>query len=127
MYTDSITLYCVTYTCSDPFAIVITSKDPKMSKQGTAGKRKHITSVIPQKLEIIRRLESSTSHNMFRTSNYVGLSTVYHIMKQKDQLQLFVASGDRVKGVLKWQISKEPRLVQLDKVLWKLFTALYSK
>jgi hypothetical protein len=27
------------------------SKDPKMSKQGTAGKRKHLTLTIPQKLE----------------------------------------------------------------------------
>jgi hypothetical protein len=33
------------------------SKDPKMSKQGTAGKRKPVTLMIPQKLEIIRRLE----------------------------------------------------------------------
>jgi hypothetical protein len=31
-----------------------------MSKQGTAGK-KHVTLMIPQKLEIIRRLESGTS------------------------------------------------------------------
>jgi hypothetical protein len=34
------------------------SKDPKVSKQGTTGKRKHVTLMIPQKLEIIRRLES---------------------------------------------------------------------
>ena len=57
---------------------------------------------------------------MFRASYNVGLSTAHDIKKQKDQLQLFVASGDSVKG-------KEPRLVQLDKVLMKLFTALCSK
>jgi len=34
------------------------SKDPKLSKEGTAGKRKHTTSTIPQKIEIIRWLES---------------------------------------------------------------------
>jgi len=28
-------------------------KDPKMCKQSTAGKRKHVTSTITQKLEII--------------------------------------------------------------------------
>jgi hypothetical protein len=28
-------------------------KDPQMCKQGTAGKRKHATSTITQKLEII--------------------------------------------------------------------------
>ena len=27
-------------------AIVMASKDPKMSKQGTAGKRKHVTLII---------------------------------------------------------------------------------
>jgi hypothetical protein len=32
-----------------------------MSKQGTAGNRKHITLMVPQKLETIRRLESGKS------------------------------------------------------------------
>ena len=32
------------------------SKDPKMSKKYTGGKRENITSTIPQKLQIIRRL-----------------------------------------------------------------------
>jgi hypothetical protein len=31
------------------------SKDPEMSKQYTAGKRKYGTSTIPQKLEIIKK------------------------------------------------------------------------
>jgi len=43
----------------------------------------HIT--LTQKLDIIRRLESSKSQNMFRASNN-GLSTVYVIKKQKSQL-----------------------------------------
>jgi len=30
------------------------SQNPKMSKQGTAGKREHVTLMIPHKLEIIR-------------------------------------------------------------------------
>jgi hypothetical protein len=34
------------------------SKDPKVSKQGTAGERKHVTLLIPQKLKIIRILET---------------------------------------------------------------------
>jgi hypothetical protein len=37
--------------------IIMTLKDSKMSKQGPAGKRINIT-LIPQKLEIIRRLKS---------------------------------------------------------------------
>ena len=30
------------------------SEDPKLHKQGTAGKRKHVTLTIAQKLEVIR-------------------------------------------------------------------------
>jgi hypothetical protein len=37
------------------------SEDPKLSKQGTADKKKHVTLMIPQKPEIIRRLESDDS------------------------------------------------------------------
>jgi hypothetical protein len=33
------------------------SEVPKMSKQGTAGKRKHATLMIPQKLEISRSMQ----------------------------------------------------------------------
>jgi hypothetical protein len=33
------------------------SKDPKINKQGTAGKRKHVTVTVPQKLVIIGGLE----------------------------------------------------------------------
>ena len=38
------------------------SRHPKVSKQGTAGKRKHVTLMIPQKPKIIRRLASDDSH-----------------------------------------------------------------
>jgi hypothetical protein len=33
-------------------------KDPKISKQGTTGKRKHVTLTIHHKLEIIRGLKN---------------------------------------------------------------------
>jgi len=35
---------------------ITASEYPKMSKQGTAGKRKHVTLIIPQKLVLIRSL-----------------------------------------------------------------------
>jgi hypothetical protein len=38
-------------------AIIRAPVDPEMTKQGIAGKRKHIAVTIPQKLEIITRLE----------------------------------------------------------------------
>jgi len=37
------------------------SEDPRVSKQCAFGKRQHITLMIPQNLEIIRRLESGKS------------------------------------------------------------------
>jgi hypothetical protein len=37
------------------------SDDPKIRKQGTAGKIKHATSIVLQKLEILMRLESGKS------------------------------------------------------------------
>jgi hypothetical protein len=35
------------------------SKDPELGTQGTAVKRKHVTLTIAQKMEIVKRLESS--------------------------------------------------------------------
>jgi hypothetical protein len=37
------------------------TEDPKVSKQGTAGKRKCMVLKIPQKLDIIRRLGNGES------------------------------------------------------------------
>jgi hypothetical protein len=62
------------------------SVDPNISKQGTAGKRKHVSSTIPQKLEIIRRLESGKSLREFLALYSIRSSDVYDIKKHKDQL-----------------------------------------
>jgi hypothetical protein len=40
------------------------SKYTKMRKQGTADKRKHITSMIPQKLDMIWWLENGKSQSV---------------------------------------------------------------
>lgn len=53
------------------------SKDSRMSKQGPAGKRKNTTLTVPQKVEIIRRLESANSFCVVMGSCNTGLSTVY--------------------------------------------------
>jgi hypothetical protein len=42
------------------------SKAQKMSKQGTAGKSKHVTLTIPHKRETIRRLESGKTEDRLR-------------------------------------------------------------
>jgi hypothetical protein len=59
--TDFMTLFWVIRTQSVHSAIIMASKDPKMSQQGTAGKRKHVILTMPQKLEPSRRLESGKS------------------------------------------------------------------
>jgi hypothetical protein len=60
------------------------SEDLKMSKQGTAGKKKHRTLIIPQKVEIIRRLEGGKSCSVVMASCNTGLSTVCDTKKQKN-------------------------------------------
>lgn len=68
------------------------SEDPKMSKQGSAGKRKHGT-LIPQKLETFSRLELGESCIVIMVTYNTGSSAVYGIKKQLDQLQPFTASA----------------------------------
>jgi hypothetical protein len=48
--TGSVTLYGVKWTSLNPLSYHNGFKDPKMSKQGTAGKRKYVTLTTPQKL-----------------------------------------------------------------------------
>jgi hypothetical protein len=84
------------------------SEDPKMSKQGTAGKRKHVTLMIHQKIEIIRRLESGKSQSVVMASHNTGSLTINDTKKQKNQLQSFMASSESVKRLLKKQALKQP-------------------
>jgi hypothetical protein len=53
----------------------MTSWDKKMSKQGTAGKRKYVT-LIAQKLEIIRRVKRGRSLSVVVTCYDIGSSVV---------------------------------------------------
>jgi len=62
------------------------SKGLKMSKQGTAGKRKYITCTSPQKLETIRRYESGKSQSVIMVSCTLGSSTIYDTKKHKGRL-----------------------------------------
>jgi hypothetical protein len=50
-------LACVVWTLLSPWNYHNSFKDPKMSKQGTAGKRKNVTLTVPQKLTIVRGLK----------------------------------------------------------------------
>jgi hypothetical protein len=48
--------------------LVIVSEGPEISQQGTAGNRKHVTLTIPQKREIIWRLEYGGSQREIMAS-----------------------------------------------------------
>jgi hypothetical protein len=60
---------------------MMTLKDAKMSKQGTACKRKHITLTISQNLEIIRRLESAGNQREVMASYNIEVSTTSETKK----------------------------------------------
>jgi len=53
--------------------------------------------------------------------------TIYGTKKLKVQLPSFMASSESKKDLFKQQRLKEPKLVQLDKVLYTWFTAMHSK
>jgi CENP-B N-terminal DNA-binding domain. len=54
----------------------MSSKDPKVCNQGTANKRKHVILTVPQKLEVIRRLENGESQREVTASHDNGFSTM---------------------------------------------------
>jgi hypothetical protein len=60
------------------------SKYPKLSEQGTAGQRKHVTLAVPQEIEIIRGLDSGKDQSVVVASYSIGSSTVCDIHKQRD-------------------------------------------
>lgn len=79
----------------------MTSKDLKMSKKGTAGKRKCITFMSPQKLETIRRFERGKSQSVIMASYTIGSSTIYDTKKRKGRLWSLMASSESVMGLFK--------------------------
>jgi hypothetical protein len=83
------------------------SEGPKMSDQNTAGKRRHVTLTIPQRLEIIRWLEGDESRRAVTASYNIGWSTIYIISKQNDQLRRSMLPSVSVTGPLKRDIETE--------------------
>jgi hypothetical protein len=78
----------------------VASKDSKMSKQCTTGKRKRVILTIPHKLELSRN-ESGENLRDITPLYDTGSSAIYDIKKQKEQLQSFMASSGSLKDILK--------------------------
>jgi len=64
-----------------------------VSKEVTAGNRKHITLMICQELEIIRRFERGEGWRRVMASYNIGLPTVYDIKIWKDKVWSCMASS----------------------------------
>jgi len=60
-------------------------------------------------------------------SHNITLSPIYDTDKQMDQLWLFMPPSESVQDLVKQQTLSEPKLAQLDKVLYKLLTAVSIK
>jgi hypothetical protein len=91
------------------------SKYQKMRKQGTAGKKQHVI-FIHQKLEIMRRRE-------------IGTIVIVKYVRYTQNISYgpLWPSTESVKGFSKWQKLKQTTLAQLDKELYKWFTAMRSE
>jgi hypothetical protein len=57
------------------------SEDPKLSKPGTAGKRKHATLALPQMYEIILWLESGENHSVVMASYKIAIYGIAEVTK----------------------------------------------
>jgi hypothetical protein len=125
MHTDCVTLPDGIGPYWAHWAVIMPSV-PYTDTWGTAGRKKHVTLMIPHNLKIIMRLERCESWRVATSLCNIGSSAIYDIKKRKDHLWLFVASTESVNGLLKHQTLKGPQLVQLDKVLYKWFTAVHS-
>jgi hypothetical protein len=66
---------------------------------------------VPQKHEIISRLESGESRSVIMSLYNIWSSTLYNVKKQKHQLWSFIVSIESLKGFLKGQTLEEPKLV----------------
>jgi hypothetical protein len=62
----------------------VVSKDPRIGKQGAAGKRKRVTLRVLQKIYIISGPASSTSCSVVMALCNIRSLTVYGIQEQKD-------------------------------------------
>jgi hypothetical protein len=65
--------------------------------------------IILQKHEVIKMTEKDENQSVVVTSYNIGLSTVYEIRKQKDQLQMLLISSESGKGLFRLQTLKQAK------------------
>ncbi|XP_064410276.1 jerky protein homolog [Latimeria chalumnae] len=88
---------------------------------GNAGKRKHVSLSILQKVELLKKLDKGTSVRALCELYNVGSSTVYDLKKQKDKIMKFFADSESKKVMTARKTLKEGKSSNLDSALMHWF------
>ncbi|XP_025418135.1 jerky protein homolog-like [Sipha flava] len=81
--------------------------------------RKHVTSTLDQKIEIIELIENGQNYGMIAEKYGIGKSTVGDIKKNKEKIMKFVSTTERGPGTRK--TLKEPDNLVLENALFICF------
>lgn len=97
-FTYSVTFVGLSWAFWAHLAIIMALKGPEMSKQGTVGKRKHVTIMIPLNREVIMRFESGKNWITVMASSIVGLSTVLWCIEMGRSMTIIYGISWKCKG-----------------------------
>ena len=84
-------------------------------------KRKHMTLSIQQKVDLLRKLDKGYSVRIVCQEYNIGISTVYDIKKQKDQIFKFYSESDSKIIMEVRKTLKEGKSSDLDSALIQWF------
>ncbi|KAG8174372.1 hypothetical protein JTE90_007340 [Oedothorax gibbosus] len=85
-------------------------------------KRKRVVLTLAQKLDIIRRIEKGERKEALMAEFNIGSSTIYDLKKKKTELAEFIGTAETEKAVDTRKTLRQPKLTELDKVLYEWFT-----
>jgi len=90
------------------WAVIMTSRDSKMSKRGTAGKRKHVT--------LAARCKVAEAELWLWLTRHWIVTCFWYGETDVPAMIVYVASSDSVKGHFIREILKRPKLAEVDRV-----------
>uniref|UniRef100_UPI00398E38C9 jerky protein homolog isoform X1 n=1 Tax=Pristiophorus japonicus TaxID=55135 RepID=UPI00398E38C9 len=93
------------------------SKRPTDAPMGNGAKRKHNSLSIAKKVELLQKLDNGTSVRRLSEKYGVGISTIYDIKNQKEQIMNFYAESDVQKEMNKRKSMHKPKSDDLDRVM----------
>ena len=88
MLTDNVTSHSVIWNHWAHWAIIMASKEQKISKQAVVGTTMDMTLIITQTLETIRKTGSATSHSVTIAAYNIGLLTICGIRNKRKKLRI---------------------------------------